>query len=257
MKYYVKHNTTKKKGYRNVNRRKDKPLSEIKSLKVSTDTQVNAIITSFKSNYLFYIVLIGCIYLINKSSRKSKNILLSIITIIPISLFGYLVHYVSHHMKNKLGKKYLTYDNIFTRNRVCNSVITYIIRVAEFHDSVHHDTSVNKKFTNIVFEFMNNVLLQGVIILMFKLFLNFMDDKIILLWALFYATVHNINFNITHPIAHAEHHVNNKTNYGIDIWDILIGSKYDWTHIENHNNTIINLIVITTIIIYVSKHLKL
>ena len=52
MKYYVKHNTTKKKGYRNVNRRKDKPLSEIKSLKVSTDTQVNAIITSFKSNYL-------------------------------------------------------------------------------------------------------------------------------------------------------------------------------------------------------------
>ena len=48
-----------------------------------------------------------------------------------------------------------------------------------------------------------------------------------------------------------------KTNYGIDIWDILIGSKYDWTHIENHNNTIINLIVITTIIIYVSKHLKL
>ena len=160
-------------------------------------------------------------------------------------------------MKNKLGKKYLTYDNIFTRNRVCNSVITYIIRVAEFHDSVHHDTSVNKKFTNIVLEFMNNVLLQGVIILIFKLFLNLMDDKIILMWALFYATVHNINFNITHPIAHAEHHVNNKTNYGIDIWDILIGSKYDWTHIENHNNTIINLIVITTIIIYVSKHLKL
>ena len=82
MKYYVKHNTTKKRGYRNVNRRKDNPLSENKSLKVSTDTQVNAIITSFKSNYLFYIVLIGCIYLINKSSRKSKNILLSILTIL-------------------------------------------------------------------------------------------------------------------------------------------------------------------------------
>ena len=256
MKYYGKHNTTKKRGYRNVTRQKKK-LSESKSLKVSTETQVNAIITSFKSNYLFYIVLIGCIYLINKSSRKSQNILLSILTIIPISLFGYLVHYISHYMKNKLGKKYLTYDNIFTRNSVCNGVISYIIRVAEFHDSVHHDTSINKRFNNIGLEFLNNLLLQGVIIIIFKQFLNLLDNKIILLWALFYSTVHNINFNITHPITHAEHHVNNKTNYGIDIWDILIGSKYDWTHIENHNNTIINLIVITTIIIYISKHLKL
>ncbi len=256
MKYYVKHNTTKKKGYRNINRKK-KNISESKSLKVSNDTQVNAITTSFKSNYLFYIVLIGCIYLINKSSHKSKNILLSIITIIPISLFGYIVHYVSHHLKNKLGKKYSKYDNIFTRNRVCNGIITYIIRVVEFHDSVHHDTSINKKFTNIGLEFMNNLLLQGVIILIFKQFLNLLDNKIILLWALFYATVHNINFNITHPITHTEHHLNNTTNYGIDIWDILIGSKYDWTHIENHNNTIINLIIITSIIIYVSKYLKL
>ena len=257
MKYYVKHNTTKKRGYRNVNIRLEKKITRCESHIVSSETQINAIITSIKSNYLFYIVLIVCIYLINKSTYKSPNILLSVLTIIPISLFGYLVHYVSHFMKNKLSKKYLTYDNIFTRNRVFNGLLTYIIRVAEFHDSVHHDTSVNKKYTNIVLEFMNNVLLQGVIILIFKQFLNFLDNKIILLWALFYSTVHNINFNITHPITHAEHHVNNTTNYGIDIWDILIGSKYDWTHIENHNDTIINLIIITIIIIYVSKFLKL
>jgi hypothetical protein len=170
MKYYVKHNTTKKRGYRNVNRRQKKNQPNGKSLIVSTDTQVNAIITSVKSNYLFYIVLIGCIYLINKSARKSPNILLSILTIIPISLFGYIVHYVSHYMKDKLGKKYSKYNNIFTRNSVCNGIITYIIRVVEFHDSVHHDTSINKKFTNIGLEFMNNLLLQGVIILIFKQF---------------------------------------------------------------------------------------
>ena len=54
-----------------------------------------------------------------------------------------------------------------------------------------------------------------------------------------------------------KHHMNNNTNYGLDLWDILIGSKYDWTHIENHNDTIINLIVITIIIVYISNYLKM
>ena len=255
MKCYVKHNTTKKRGYKKKIRLvKNTPEDNLNA--VPTEIQVNAIINSVKKNYLFYIMLIVCICIINKLSYKSPNIVLSLITIVPISLFGYAVHYVSHKMKDKFSKEYLSYDNIFTRNRVCNIIFTYIIRVAEFHHAVHHDTSINKKFTNILLEIRNNILLQGVIIIIFKKLLNLMDDKIILLWALFYSTVHNINFNITHPITHAEHHVNNKTNYGIDIWDILIGSKYDWTHIENHNDTIINLIVITFVIIRISNYFK-
>ena len=254
---YVKHNTTKKRGYKNTVRRRVKNNSDRETYIVSSDIQINAIISSLKKNYLFYITLIVCIYLINKLAYKSPNIISSLITIVPISLFGYSIHYASHMIKNKLSKKYLTYDNIFTRNPVCNTILTYVIRIAEFHDSVHHDTSINKNATNILFEIMNNILLQGVIIIIFKKILNFMDDKIILLWALFYSTVHNINFNITHPITHAEHHINNNTNYGIDIWDILIGSKYDWNHIENHNDTIINLIVITITIISISNYLKI
>ena len=257
MKCYVKHNTTKKRGFKNKMRRIVKNASDHETHIVSTEIQVNAIFNSLKMNYLFYIMIIVCICIINKLSYNSPNILLSLLTIIPISLFGYAIHYISHKMKNKLSKQYLKYDNIFTRNRICNCIFTYIIRVAEFHDAVHHDTSINKKFTNILLEIMNNILLQGVIIIILKKFVNLMDDKIILLWALFYSTVHNINFNITHPITHVEHHMNNNTNYGLDLWDILIGSKYDWTHIENHNDTIINLIVITIIIVYISNYLKM
>ena len=257
MKLYNKNSVTKKRRHINVKHKRVNPHLGYKAGIASTDVQVNAIIVSLKQNYLFYITLIVCILLINKYSYKSSNLLLSILTIIPISLFGFSIHYASHFMKNKLSKNYSTINNIFTRNVVCDSVLKYIIRVSEFHDSVHHDTCINKKYTNIGLEFMNNLLIQGVLVIIIKQFLNFMDNKIIVLWALFYSTVHNINFNITHPITHAEHHINNRTNYGIDIWDILLGSKYDWTHIDNHNDTVINLIVITIVIIYISRYLKL
>ena len=52
-------------------------------------------------------------------------------------------------------------------------------------------------------------------------------------------------------------HIDDKTNYGIDIWDIIVGSKYSWEEIETHNHTAINLIVITGIIIYLSNKFKL
>ena len=72
-----------------------------------------------------------------------------------------------------------------------------------------------------------------------------------------YATIHNINYNIIHPLTHQQHHWNDKTNYGIDIWDIIIGSKYDWNEVETYNHTAINLIVITAVIYYISNKFKI
>ena len=87
--------------------------------------------------------------------------------------------------------------------------------------------------------------------------LNLIDNRVVFLWAFFYATVHNINYIIVKPITHKEHHINDKTNYGIDIWDIIVGSKYDWNNIETHNHTAINLIIITAVIMYLSNRFKL
>ena len=78
-----------------------------------------------------------------------------------------------------------------------------------------------------------------------------------MLWALFYATVHNINYRIIEPIEHENHHKDEKTNYGIDIVDIILNSKYNTKHksnipitIEDHNHAAINIVIITILILW-------
>jgi hypothetical protein len=152
---------------------------------------------------------------------------------------------------------YKKHDNIFTRNKYVNWFIEQYIYFMEFHATTHHDSSINKQYKNIALEFINNAVIQGLLLIILKYILNFIDNRVIILWAFFYATVHNINYSIVKPTTHVEHHINNATNYGIDIWDIIIGSKYDWTNIETHNHTAINLIVITAIIMFFSNKYKL
>ena len=83
-----------------------------------------------------------------------------------------------------------------------------------------------------------------------------LNNSILMLWALFYATVHNINYNLTHPIEHKNHHMDAKTNYGIDIVDIILNTKYNTiyhpekTTFEDHNHASINIILITIYLIW-------
>jgi hypothetical protein len=226
-------------------------------LEVESDVQLNAIYKSIKQNFIFYIVLISCIYSFTKCEYKKSSLVLGWISICFITFYGYVMHYLSHYMKTMMSDIYETYDNIFTRNKYIDWIARKVIYFTEFHDTTHHDTEVNKKFPNIALEFLNNLATQGGVLIIVKYLLSFIDNRVVLLWAFFYATVHNINYNIIKPETHREHHIDNHTNYGIDIWDIIVGSKYDWNNIETHNHTAINLIIITAIIMYLSKRFKL
>ena len=225
---------------------------------VNTNTQLHTIFKSIYQNYIFYIVLICCLYsfskfkYINNTNKHNNNLFLIIYSLIFITLYGYCVHFVSHYLNTQISELYKTYDNIFTRNKYFNYVITKLIDFAEFHAKVHHNTEINKTCNNIILEFINNFVMQGGILIILKIFLDLIDNRIIVLWSLFYASVHNINYNIFHPVVHQQHHINNSTNFGIDIWDIIIGSKYDWDTIETHNHAAINVIIITLIIYYIS-----
>ena len=115
----------------------------------------------------------------------------------------------------------------------------------DFHRTTHHDSDVNKKPVNVLYEFLNNSFIQGFGIILLKCILDMIDTKVIILWALFYASMHNINYAFVQPITHKEHHIDPTTNYFMDIWDIIIGTKFDWSHIESHNHGIINLVVLT------------
>jgi len=241
---------------------KDKEQNEVRKEKktkfgITWDIQREAICKSVKQNYIFYIALIACLYAFSKSDNSKYSFIIALVTIIFITFYGYLMHFISHSMNTTFSNIYSQYDNFFTRNKYANWFASNFIYFMEFHATTHHDTSVNKQFKNVVLEIMNNLATQGVILIIVKYFFNLLDNRVILLWAFFYATVHNMNYIIVKPSTHREHHLDDKTNYGIDIWDILIGSKYDWNNIETHNHTAINLIVITAVIMYIWKRFRL
>ena len=250
----------KEKRERRIERKEKRELNNVpfkKSISVQSDVQANAIFLSIKQNFIFYIVLIGCLYTFTKCDYNKSSFILSIGTMGFITFYGYVMHYLSHCLNNTMSEVYKTYDNVFTRNKYIDWCAKKLIYFTEFHATTHHDTEVNKQYKNIALEFLNNMATQGVLLLIVKYFLNILDNRVILLWAFFYATVHNINYLYVKPSTHKEHHIDDQTNYGIDIWDIIVGSKYDWNNIETHNHTAINLIVITAGIMYFSKKFNL
>ena len=226
-------------------------------MKVSTDVQLRAIWKSLKQNYIFYAAILIALYAFTRCQYKKSNFPMAVFSLFFVTCYGYFVHLFSHYMGTKLSEVYKTYDNIFTRNTYLNWLATKTIEFGEFHAQTHHDSEINKSKTNIALEFINNVVTQGGFLIMLQFFLKLLDNRVILLWAFFYATVHNINYNITSPVTHRQHHINDKTNYGIDIWDIIIGSKYDWETIETHNDAALNILGIAAVIVFCSNKFKL
>ena len=53
-----------------------------------------------------------------------------------------------------------------------------------------------------------------------------------------------------------KHHLDKTSNYGIDIWDILFGTKYndDPNEIESINHYSINLIILTAFVVVLIKN---
>ena len=129
----------------------------------------------------------------------------------------------------------------------------------QFHDKIHHNSSVNKRFENIIIEIIQNLLFQGfgllcVLIIKEKLLFaegtkSIICKPIIFFWAMFYATVHMINFNIVGSEIHIQHHKNKYTNYDFDIVDIIHFSKTEPIIREKLQHTIINAVILTFIIV--------
>ena len=250
----------KKGGKKNKEEGQEEIIGERKSEKnmsVDTNVQVKAIVKSVKQNYIFYLTILLSLYAFTKCTYNKSNYLLGLLSICFITFYGYFVHMVSHHMNTKISELYKTYDNIFTRNKYLNWIAIKMIDFGEFHAKTHHDSDINKTKQNIALEFINNIVSQGGLLIIVKYFLDLIDNRVILLWALFYATVHNMNYNIVSPLTHRQHHMNDKTNYGIDIWDIIVGTKYEWDTIETHNHTAINIILIKAVIVFCSNKFKM
>ena len=243
------------------------------------------IIKSIQINQFFWIsVILSVLFLSYITTGNSVASYVSgIYTYIFIAFWGYLMHYISHEYT--FTELYTTSTNTILKKirsiPLLNTVIKTILETSiDFHSITHHNTEINRTPNNVIVEFVQNFLTQGALLVLFNNYLSptfsfsrsnsslfniKLNNNILLLWALFYATVHNINYRFTHPIEHENHHLDPQTNYGIDIVDIILNSKYNTKHkannnndnnnnkdkhtsnitIEDHNHAAINIIIIT------------
>tara|TARA_B100000902_G_C27290147_1_gene906644 strand:+ start:1362 stop:2102 length:741 start_codon:yes stop_codon:yes gene_type:complete len=210
---------------------------------VSKEILIESCKKSFKINYIFYIsLLVSCIIL---SLKKKESFLGYIWSLIMVSSLGYFYHYVSH--KLSATDYFMNSNNIFKHIPITNVIGKKICNIIDFHHDIHHDTNINKQPINIFYEFMNNFLSQGLNAFILIKIARSLNERACFIWGLLYATVHNINYMIWPPSTHRDHHIDNKTNFGIDIYDIIFGTKYDWDDIENINHYSFNLIIISLI----------
>lgn len=80
----------------------------------------------------------------------------------------------------------------------------------------------------------------------------------ILMFSIFYTTIHNINYSILHVNKiHEKHHEDIKYNYGPDIVDIIMDTKYDPENdLENTDHYIPNIVISTLIAIVARNYIS-
>jgi flagellar basal body-associated protein FliL len=174
------------------------------------------VITSIKTNYLSWIVIILCVIIVSHPS-----IIAGFITFFSLLFFAYFVHRFSH----------------FSRN-----VFTIL------HHYHHENDNFFSHFSQILLE-----LSLGLTVLPYYYFLgsDYVDIWTTILFTLFYSTVHNYNYGqLRVNDVHFLHHKDIYTNIGPDICDIAFNTKNCKNiEVENTNHYIPNLILITGFIL--------
>lgn len=179
-----------------------------KNSEKNSKNKIDKLIESLRINYKSWIVIfISLFFLPGESSFFIK-----IITFFFMLFLSYYFHYTAH---------------VDTTN-------------ASVHLYHHSHNNFFSHFIQILLEF---VTILFIIPLMYLFNIPILDNWTIILFYIFYTTVHNINYSIFHVnTIHEKHHKEVTTNIGPDICDILFDTKYD-DDIENTNHYILNIIV--------------
>lgn len=224
--------------------------------KKNDEYKEDPLLKSIKLNYVFYSILLVCLFII--SYYTNSSFLWCVITFMYVSFSGYFTHYLSHTINlTEMYKGYLLTksDNYLSKIPGMDRYLFFLCEIFDFHRETHHDTSINKKFNNKVYEFIMNFITQSGLLLLFILFTKYLNYYVCFLWGFFYATVHIINYDILKPESHKNHHINVKTNYDILFWDTILNTKYNYNDIiEDVNHCSYNIVILTILIVCFIKY---
>jgi len=219
---------------------------------IDKSIKVKAFKESFTKNYISHISILISIFILYKGVKNDRTMINIFLSFILVSIHGYIAHYMGHKINfvNWLNNS----NNILKEYTITNTIFSSIAKILDFHNNIHHDTDINKKPINIINEFLNNFITQGFFPFLLILILKSIDLKVCFVWGLSYATVHNINYLYLMPKTHSDHHKDSNKNFGMDIWDIIFGTKYDWDDVEDVNHYAINFVLCSIIVVLIHKY---
>lgn len=173
---------------------------------------------SIKENWLSWLFITISVLIISY-----PNFTIGYFTFFVLLFLAYIAHLLSHKT-----------HNIFTV-------------VHHYH---HTHNNLLSYFSQILLEFLVPTMLMPLYFIFDTVYLN---EWIILLFTMFYSSVHNINYGIFHVNeVHSLHHKFVYTNIGPDVCDVLFNTKNPKdTHVENTNHYIPNIIVGTIIVLII------
>ena len=174
---------------------------------------------SLITNIYSWVAIFVAVYFISSDYKKG------ILTFFILFFFAYYLHTENH--------KYFTFFTALHR--------------------YHHEH--NNFFSHFV-QYVMELGLPVVFLIVYYFFGTILLDKwVILFSAVFYSTIHNINYGYFKVNdVHSKHHKNPLTNYGPDICDIMFGTKHpDDIEVENTNHYIPNIIVVTICILLLKR----
>jgi hypothetical protein len=230
---------------------------------------------NLQSNVLFWITYTISIITLSisfgKQSSIVKNIFMGYFSVILVMSTGYMAHYIAHILDFKQLYIDFIYSNYFFgekfrlfSEKTHKKIQKCIVYTLDFHDTIHHDSSINKSGVNIFIEAVQNLLLEGGLWIIASIIFGLgieccgeiyrLNMMIMLLWILVYTSVHLINYRIVHPNSHIAHHMDYYTNLSLtDFFDLVFDTSHDKNNIQDINHFTINVLVIT-FLLYVSKN---
>tara|TARA_B100001093_G_scaffold497337_1_gene544148 strand:+ start:197 stop:1312 length:1116 start_codon:yes stop_codon:yes gene_type:complete len=228
---------------------------------------------NLKKNMVFWISFATAILTISilygVQSNFLKNSLIGFISVMVAMLVGYVVHLIAHLMEyEEVYDDFVNYNKNFLGKfpESFHKFIKILIRYTlGFHDVIHHNSSINKKWYNIIIEGIQNLFMEGGFLIVLSILTDFgiklgkeiykLNHSVILLWALLYTTVHLINYRVVHPNAHINHHMDYYKNLSLtDFFDLFFGTKYNKEDIQDLKHFTFNVIVICILIIFLKSN---
>jgi hypothetical protein len=179
-------------------------------------------------NEPFLWIILVILFIINY--KTDQNIFIAIFTFYFVTSWSYFTHLLSHtKLFNILGQFHL----------------------------LHHNPEYSQSWIVFFLEAFIDFTFGGFLLIFPGIFVEkifgfrIFNYYIILLWSLFYLTYHLINYHLSKPDIHKQHHIDNGTsNFGPEWMDIIFDTKTDNSKFENMNSGIINMVIITIIILY-------